>query len=187
MTLKQKITSRLAFAPLITIVGLGLGLAGCGGGGGGSNSSPGSGTFTPDTPSPAANTISLSGGVNGSDLDLSVVATGITDSVLGTAFDLTFDPSVLTYIGYTAGDFFEKSGSVTYAIAARSDRLIVGISGQKSGAAGTGTVVTLHLMAKASGSGTTGFENQALCSSSSVTSCDRQPSLPWSGGAYSIH
>ncbi|MBI3812650.1 MAG: hypothetical protein HY283_10700 [Nitrospirae bacterium] len=177
--------SRLASLLLVLIFGMGLGLAGCGGGGGGSKTPSASATFTPDSASPGANTIGLSGNVSGGNLDLIVNANGVTDSIFGAAFDLTFDPAVLTYVSYTAGDFFEKSGNVTYAVAARSDRLIAGVSGQTSGVTGTGTVVTLHFQAKAAGNSATVFQNQALCSSSSVTSCDRQPSLTWFGGTYS--
>jgi hypothetical protein len=181
--MRQTIIRVLAW---LVVVSIAVGLTACGGGGGGgSNSSSTSGTFTPDQANPGTDTISLSGAVSGADLYLTVRANSLSDSIYGAAFDLTFDPALLTYVAYTAGDFFEKSGAVTYAVATRSDRLIVGVSGQKPGASGAGAVVTFHFKAKASGSSATTFENQALCSTASTTVCDRQPSLSWYGGTYS--
>lgn len=180
---KVSIVRSLFFVLLFSV---GFGLTGCGGGGGGSTPSA-SAKFTPDQTNPGTNTMSLIGAVSGADFYLTVKANGVTGFIFGTAFDLTFDPDILTYVDYTAGDFFEQTGPVTYAVAARPDRLVVGVSKQQPGpaATGTGAVVTLHFKDKASGSSVTTFENQALCSTASTTVCDRKPALSWYGGTYS--
>jgi hypothetical protein len=105
---------------------------------------------------------------------------------LGAAFDLTFDADVVTYLGYSPGDLFEKAGPVTYAVYRRNDRLIVGATVAGPGAGGAGSVVTLHFRAAGTGSSAIRFENHSLCSSASTTTCDRQPSIPWYGGLYVV-
>ncbi|HEY5594055.1 MAG TPA: cohesin domain-containing protein [Nitrospiria bacterium] len=179
--------SLVGFLLFSLAAGLGFGLTGCGGKGGDSDPPAVSASFAPDQASPGPDTISMVGSVNGGDLYLAVQVNAVSDAIFGAAFDLAFDPAILTYVDHTIGNFFEQTGSATYAVAARSDRVIVGVAAEQSGAGatGTGSVVTLHFRARAAGSSPTTFENQALCSSSSTTSCDRTPSLSWYGGTYS--
>jgi hypothetical protein len=176
-------TFRFISLLFVTIVGMGSGFVGCGGKGGG----PNSGTFTPATANPGAHTIILSGAVRGADLYLTVKANAVTDSIVGTAFDLIFDPNILTYVDHSPGVFFEQTGAATYAVAARGNRLVVGVSKQQPGVvpSGTGAFITLHFKIKAAGVSVMTFESQALCSAASATGCDRQPVLPWYGGTYS--
>jgi hypothetical protein len=183
----SKMSFRFALLLLITVFGMGSGLLGCGGSGG-SNSTSVSGTFTLDSANPGTNTISLSGTTSGDDLDITVNAKAVSGSIFGAAFDLAFNPDVLTYVGYSVGNFFEQAGSVTYAVSAQTGRLIVGVAAGHpgNGASDTGAVVTFHFKAKATGTSVVAFENQALCSSASIASCDRQPSLSWYGGTYSF-
>ena len=184
MNLKRSLVGFLLFS---LAAGLGFGLTGCGGKGGDSDPPAVSASFTPDQASPGTNTISLNGSVSGGELYLTVQANAVTGTIFGAAFDLAFNPAILTYIDHSTGGFFEQTGSATYAVAARSDRLIVGVAaGQPgAGASGAGGIVTLHFRAQAAGSSPITFENHALCSSASTTNCDRQPSLSWYGGTYS--
>jgi len=146
------------------------------------------GLFAPDRSGPGENTLILSGATSGEDLDLIVRANSVSAALAGAAFDLVFDPENVTYVGYSAGDFFERAGAVTYGVAPRSDRLIVGVAAGplSTGAGGSGNVVTLHFRAKATGRSGIAFDNQALCSVALTTACDRQPSLSWYGGTYSV-
>ena len=187
MTAASKKTHVFGSLLFLFLFSVGFSLAGCGGKGGDSDPPSASGTFTPDSVNPGANTISLDGAVSGGDLYLTVKAGAVTDAIFGAAFDLVFNPDVLTYVECSAGDFFNGGEGITCAVAVRNDRLIVGVTaGQPgTGASGTGAVVTFHFRDKAAGSSSTAFENKALCSSASTASCDRQPLLPWYGGTYS--
>jgi hypothetical protein len=144
-------------------------LAGCGGGGGGGPTQP-----PPPPPSPpltftpggtaGGNVVFLArtGATGGSDLDLAVQASEVTD-LYGVAFDLGYPASVLDFEGASQGDFLAQGGfQVSLQVAEETGNLIVGITrlGAVPGVSGSGTLATLRFDAVASGSGAISFSRQ---------------------------
>jgi len=114
--------------------------------------------FTPENPSPGPDSIYLSYNPIQSmgatlALDIKMNSLSATTPVFGTAFDLDFDPAVLTFAGFVEGDFFQKgdlpgNGTVKYLAVMQSgtlNKLIVGISQNAgdTGASGSGVIITL--------------------------------------------
>ncbi len=114
--------------------------------------------FTPENPVPGPNSIYLSYNPTqsiGTTLALDVKVNSLSDTtpVFGAAFDLDFDPNVLTFAGFVEGDFFQngdlpENGSAVHLAAMQSvtfNKLIVGISQNAgdAGSSGTGVIITL--------------------------------------------
>lgn len=143
--------------------------------------------FTPDQSAPGPETVSLSGVSVGRYLDLTVTANDLSVGVLGAAFDLTFDRDTIAYMGYSPGDYFERAGTVTYAVVERHGGLIVGAAGPVTeGAKGSGRIMTLHFKAKTGGTGRIAFANEGLCDVSSTEHCIPNAAVVWYGGNYTV-
>lgn len=103
-------------------------------------------------------------------IELGLTLSNLTvDRMYGIAFDIDFDPAILEFVKYEAGDFLEDSGKVTanYAAALQSNNpgtLIVGISqqGWKAGVVGGGTLISLTFKGKSEGTSSILFENNAV-------------------------
>ena len=86
-------------------------------------------------------------------IDVKVNTLSSSTPAFGAAFDLDYDPAVLTYAGYISGNFFEKddipeNGSVVRLVALQYetvDKLIVGVSQNSGdpGTSGSGVLLTL--------------------------------------------
>lgn len=114
--------------------------------------------FSPELPAPGAGSIYMSyNGVQsqGDILAIDVRAGNLSVSTpaIGTAFDLDFDPSVLTYDSYLPGNFFEMSdipgnGNTVRLVAIQQGapgKLVIGVSqnSRDPGASGSGVILTL--------------------------------------------
>ncbi|MEK6713617.1 MAG: putative Ig domain-containing protein [Nitrospirota bacterium] len=114
--------------------------------------------FTPENPVPGPNSIYLSYNPTqsiGATLALDVKVNSLSDTTpaFGAAFDLDFDPAVLTFAGFVKGDYFQdgdiiENGSVMHLVVLQpgtSNKLIVGVSQNAgdTGASGSGVVLTL--------------------------------------------
>src|SRR3972149_2367448 len=114
--------------------------------------------FTPENPGPGPDSIYLSYNPTQSigatlALDIRMSSLSATTPVFGTAFDIDFNPNVLTFAGFAEGDFFQKgdltgNGPVKYLVVMQSgtlNKLIVGISQNAgdTGASGSGVIITL--------------------------------------------
>ena len=114
--------------------------------------------FTPENPVPGPNSIYLSYNPTQSigatlALDIKMNSLSATTPVFGTAFDIDFNPNVLTFAGFVEGDFSQngdlpENGTVKYLVAMQSgtlNKLIVGISQNAgdTGSSGSGVIITL--------------------------------------------
>ncbi|MBI4714704.1 MAG: putative Ig domain-containing protein [Nitrospirae bacterium] len=121
--------------------------------------------FTPENPTPGPMSVSLSlnaGQSQGATLAVDVRVNVLSDAppAWGAAFDLDFDPAVLTYAGFIPGDFFEgtdqpENGSLIRLVmlqAGASGKLVVGISQnfRDPGRSGNGAILTLKFTVAAS-------------------------------------
>ena len=109
----------------------------CGGGGGGSDSgigpspTPLSASFVPDQPTPGAKTVSMLQASKSNDVVNVYVSLTETSGVYGTAFEVAFDPSGATFLGFTHGAALEVGGNnPNYTVDGTSNpgRVVVGVS-----------------------------------------------------------
>lgn len=143
-------------------------LAGCGGGGGGSDAGAGPNpspdpilaSFAADTSAPGSNTVSmLEGSKSGDTVTVRLAVTNAT-GLYGAAFDVTYDPSKVTYSNWSAGTLFEQGGHTpTYQVSlsdpATPGRVVVVVSRNGNvgtvSASGTVDVVRLTFRVRAKG------------------------------------
>lgn len=123
-------------------------------------------TFTPASGNPGANTVSLQlNATSGNRLDLDIRLTSV-DNVSSMAFDLTFNPNVLSYVLFSEGTFFSQDGQPVSVLVDENPagRLIVGVArlGAVDGVSGTGVALTLTFNGASNGNSSFGFENQSL-------------------------
>ena len=122
--------------------------------------------FTPENPNPGPNSIYLSYNPTqsiGATLALDVKVNSLSDTTpaFGAAFDVDFDPAVLTFAGFVKGDYFQdgdiiENGSVMHLVVLQpgtSNKLIVGVSQNAgdTGASGSGVVLTLKFTVASGG------------------------------------
>ena len=122
--------------------------------------------FTPENPAPGAGSVYLS--YNGAQsqgdiLAIDVRVNSLPGSIpaIGAAFDLDFDPAVLTYVSYMPGNFFEmtdlpENGNMLRLVAAPlriPGTIIIGISQNNGdpGASGSGVLLTLKFRVASGG------------------------------------
>jgi len=140
--------------------------SGIGGGSGGSNNLAGS--LTPDEPNPGPGSVSMQPGATSGNLV--VIECTVTDAsdVFGTAFDVTFDPTMAEYVSWAAGDLLEQGGqTVAYQLSVSAPgRLVVGASraGSATGstAGGNRIVIELTFRVLQPGSSVVNYDNASL-------------------------
>lgn len=163
-------------------------LSACGGGGGGAGS-PASITadFLATSPSVSSNLIAITReSVQGDTVTLNVAVTSLSTLSSGAAFDLVFDPTLVSYVSFTSGTFYESNNStiVDYQVALQSgtnNRLVVGITQQNgSGVKDSGVMIQLTFKTINIGSSNPAFQNNNLLSTSPVSLI---PGLTWVSGA----
>jgi len=163
-------------------------LTACGSGGGGGNSgSPGSQTitasFTPDVANPTDNSISLAQkSVQGDLITLRVTLKSLPTPSSGAAFDIEFDPNLVSFVTFAPGSFYETTGTVNYQAGLQmgtNNRLVVGITQQAGpGATGSGPLIELQFKALKNGnSALTSTNNNMIDQSGNLI-----PGIIWSGG-----
>ena len=185
---------RVAYTPLVFFLLLPLvlfGLAGCS-----SDSSPTEPppppaddpeiTFTPANGNPGSNTVSLQlNATNANRLDLDIRLTSV-DNVSSMACDLTFNPSVLSYVTFTDGTFFSSDGEPVSILVDENPagRLIIGVArlGDVGGVSGTGVALTLTFNGAGNGNSTLGFENSSLLD----PDLNAVDGVQWFGGSASV-
>lgn len=167
----------------------------CGGGGGGGASSPGgsptpvAASFVPDQPAPGPNTVALGEGtVSGDVVTVTVTLTG-TNGVYATAFDLLYDGTHTSYIGFAPGNALEQGGNTpNYTVTANPSgtpaRVVVGVSRTGptgTNVAGTKTVLSLQFRVKQTGVYPLTIENAVVYDSQATP----QPisGIAWFAGA----
>ena len=91
-------------------------------------------------------------------------------NLFGSAFDLIYNPSVLSFVSVQKGTFLEQAGATTdlLALANPPGDLIIGysrqaIGGIASGVNGSGTLMTITFRALAAGTSNLTFQNNSLC------------------------
>jgi hypothetical protein len=99
---------RLSFLSILAIAVVAVS---CGSGSDGGSKSNITAGFTPDEPNPGANTVSAAEGSTSGDLVAVVINVTDVADVYGAAFDLTYDPNMATYVGYSGGDLLGPQGS----------------------------------------------------------------------------
>lgn len=144
-------------------------MSACGGSGGGGNgpTSPSTTVNFSGVTSPGNDTVymainnSLS---SGNTLAIDVKANNISGSVFGSAFDVDFDSSKVTYESKSAGDFFEQGGNTVYYLVrpSGSNKIIAGVSSLAPTTGVTGSGIILTLKFKVTGSSSLSFSNSAL-------------------------
>jgi hypothetical protein len=136
-------------------------------GGGGGGSTILAGTFTPTTPSPGANTVSMSGSGTSNIMTLAVNVSG-TNDVFGASFDVVYDPTMIEFVNWTTGRLLEAGGhQVTYQVnAQQAGRVVVGVSRTTLGtgaSAGVATpLINLQFRLNEPGTSQVAFERAAL-------------------------
>ena len=163
------------------------GAASCGSVSGGS---PGTllASFVADQGSPAANMVTMSQG--GKSNDTVTVRVNLTDtsSVYGVAFDVAYDETKVTYLGFTKGTALETSGNVpNYTVdgSTQPGRLVVGVSragGSATSVSGTKAVISFNFRVKITGTYPAAFENAVILDGQ--TTPQPLPGISWFGGAF---
>jgi hypothetical protein len=123
-------------------------------------------TFTPANGNPGANTVTLQlNSSTGNRLDLDVQLTSV-NNVGSMAFDLTFNPSVLSYVQAAEGTFFNQDGAPVSILVDENPAgtLIVGVArlGDVGGVSGSGVALTLTFNGAGNGGSALGFANTSL-------------------------
>jgi hypothetical protein len=169
-------------------------LAGCGSGGGGGdgggvddskNSKSLALVFEPDEPNPGPGTAALGlETASGDTVGLRIGVRGV-DDVRSASLDVTYDPSRVDFVDWSAGDLLESSGSKPfYLVSEQSGRIVIGVSLAGSGpgvdVGASLTLVRLTFRALDDGASHVDFDNMALLDSASTP--QEIPGLSWYGG-----
>lgn len=127
--------------------------------------------FTSDNPEAGENTFFLVQSASTEDtIELTLMASNIiVDRAYGVAFDLDFDPTVITFLGFEKGSYFEDNGQFTanYLAALQSNdnsKLVVGITqqGKKFGVIGQGILATFKFKGLKEGTSPVRFSNNVM-------------------------
>ncbi|MEA3344259.1 MAG: cohesin domain-containing protein, partial [Patescibacteria group bacterium] len=112
-----------------------------------------------------------------SDFSLTLEVESVTD-LFGVAFDLSFDPSLITFVSAEEGDFL-SSGCATSLLTSESPSgtIIAGLTrlgSESGGVSGSGTLITFNFQSLSkAGTNNFSFSNNSLCIFSD-TGCDYQ-------------
>lgn len=181
---------KLAALPLILAL---VAAPACGGGGGesdpGGSPTPIAASFAPDQSSPGSNTVALAEGSKANDIvTVNVTLTG-TSGVYGTAFEVVYDATHTSYVGFAPGTVFEQGGvatqyQITASPGATPPRIVIGISRTGSSGtnvSGTKVVVGLQFRVKQTGVFPMTIENAVVYDSQSTP--QPIPGIAWYAGA----
>lgn len=177
----------------IAVVVMLIAAAGCGGGSNGDTSPvPGGGSsnlvasFTPDQPSPGADTVTMQAGSSTNDIAAVRVAVTDVNGIFGAAFDLTYDASRAAFVNWAPGTLLEQGGHTpTYQVDARTPgRLVVGASRQGSVPAvdANGTVALIELLFRSTQAGSSQLAFQSADLLDGQLQPQPIPGIQWYGG-----
>lgn len=182
--------ARMKMGALLALVALVL-APGCGGGGeeNATGGSPGTlaAVFVADQFSPTANTVSMSQGSRSGDTVIVKINLTDTTSVFGVAFDVAFDETKATYMGFTKGSALESGGNTpNYTVdgSNQAGRVIVGVSRAGStttSVSGTKIVISLTFRVKEVGTYPIAFQNAVVTDGQTVP--QPLPGIGWYAGA----
>ena len=164
---------------------------GCGGGGGSDSPTGGSpttlsATFIADQFSPTSGMVTMSQGSRAGDTVTVRVNLTDTSSVFGVAFDVAFDETKVSYLGFTKGTALENGGnSPNYTVdgTAQPDRLVVGVSragSTSTSVSGTKPVISLSFRVNVTGDYPIAFQNSVVTDAQSVP--QPLPGITWFAG-----
>ena len=166
----------------------------CGGGGGesaagtGGSPSPIAATFLPDQPAPVSGNAAMAQGSTANDIVTVTLTLTDTNGVLGTAFEVVYDPIHCAYMGFTKGSALEQGGDVpNYTISVDPSNLgravaaIVRTSGTTTNVTGTRTIVGLQFRIKEAGTYPVSIENAVVYDGQA--SPQPIPGIQWFAGA----
>jgi hypothetical protein len=164
----------------------------CGGGGGsdsgvGGSPSPISASFVADQPSPSANTVAMLQASKINDVVNVYVTLTDTNGVFGTAFDISFDGTQATFLGFTRGAAFEGGGNVpNYTVDGTSNpgRIVVGVArtnGTTTNIVGSKAVLTLQFRVEQPGTAPVTLENGVVFDAQATP--QPIPNILWFAGA----
>ena len=164
----------------------------CGGGGGstldiGGSPSPLSASFVADQPTPGANTMAMLQASKSNDVVNVYVTLTDTAGVFGTAFDVAFDDTKATYLGFTKGAAFEASGGVpNYTVDGSSSpgRIVVGVArtnGTTTNIVGSKAILTLQFRVTQAGTNQVVLQNGVVVNAQPTP--QPIPGILWFAGA----
>ena len=182
---RMKMTASIVLAALVLAPA-------CGGGGGEESATGGSPTtlaaaFLADQFTPGANTVSMAQGNRAGDTVTVKVNLTDTNAVFGVAFDVAFDDTKVTYLGFSKGTALENGGNTpNYTVdgAVQPGRIVVGVSRAGSTTtvvSGTKTVISVMFRVKDTGSFPISFENAVVEDGQAVP--QPLPGISWFAGA----
>lgn len=105
---------------------------------------------------------------SGTMLTAVITARDLMTPVIGTAFDLYYDPEVLSYLGYEHGAFFEQGGEPIYLVVPDADhkggKIVTGISLKRTDTLinSSGTIIALNFEVLNKNSTDLTFKNQII-------------------------
>lgn len=183
--------ARMKMGVMLVLAALVLAPA-CGGGGeeaAGPGGSPPTiaAAFIADQFSPTSSTVSMAQGTRSGDTVVVKVNLTDTSSVFGLAFDVAFDDTKCTYLGFTKGTALETGGNTpNYVVdgSAQAGRVVVGVARTGSSTAaitGTKTAISLSFRVKDAGTFPIAFENPAVLDGQAVP--QPLPGISWFAGA----
>lgn len=166
--------------------------AACGGSSGDPVPGPGGGSsnlvagFTPDQPSPGADTVALHEGASTDDIVTVRVAVTDVGGIFGAAFDLTYDPGRASFVNWTSGTLLEQGGHTpSYQVDGRTPgQVVVGASRQGSAPAvdAVGTVPLIELRFRVTQAGTSQIAFQSPDLLDDQLQPQPIPGIQWFGG-----
>ena len=174
----------LAALVLAPACGGGGGEEDAGGTGGGSNIAA---AFLADQFSPTSATVSMAQGTRSGDTVVVKVNLTDTSSVFGMAFDVAFDDTKCTYLGFSKGTALETGGNTpNYVVdgSAQAGRVVVGVSRTGSSSAaitGTKTAISFSFRVKVTGTFPIAFENAVIMDGQAVPV--PLPGITWFAGS----
>lgn len=164
------------------------------GGGGGASSDPGPGnsptpvsaSFVAAQPTPGANTVAMLQAAKSNDVVSVWVTLTNTSNVFGVAFDVVYDDTQVTYLGYTPGVALEAGGGIpNYTVSGSNPgRVVVGIArtnGTSTNIAATRAVITLQFRVKQAGTSEVGLESGVVTNAQQPPT--ELPGISWYAGA----
>lgn len=111
-----------------------------------------------------------------SQITLTINVSSVTN-LFGIAFDLVFNPNILSFVSASKGIFLGTDSETTLLTAVSpSNTLIIGYSrlasgGVATGVSGSGALMTLIFQASSTGVSNLTFQNNALCDVNSSSTC----------------
>jgi hypothetical protein len=145
-------------------------------------------TFTPAQSSPGPDTVALAGGTTSGDEITVMVNVTNTDTIYGAAFELLYDPSLVTFRRHRAGSLLEQGGHTPFYQASTpvAGRLVVAATRQGNVPAvnvtGTDPLIELTFRMNTAGVSDLSFIPSAALFDDNIQP-QPLPSLSWYGGS----